>query len=64
MVAHYTLKYLLKSEENYLIMIDNMIHMKYIKQIGEKCMKFWKKEYFSKIKFMKYGQKPRADSNS
>ena len=35
-VAHYTFKYFLKSAENYLIMIDNIMDKKYLSQIGKK----------------------------
>lgn len=55
MVAHYTLKYSIKSAENYLILIDSMMHQKYVSQIGDKSMQFWiKKHWFSNILFSKY----------
>ena len=39
-VAHYTLKYFLKSAENYLIMIDIIMDKKYLSQIGKKMCNF------------------------
>ena len=36
-MTHYTVKYFLKSEEIYLIMIDILIDKKYLSLIGKKC---------------------------
>lgn len=40
-VVHYTVKYFLKSAENYLTMIDSMMVKKYVSQKGEKIVQFW-----------------------
>ena len=50
-VAHYTFKYFLKSAENYLIMIDNIMDKKYLSQIGKKKkVQFWmKNNIFEKL---------------
>lgn len=42
-VVQYSLKYLLRSVENYLIMIYSK--MEYIIQIGEETMQFWIETY-------------------
>lgn len=49
-VAHYALKYILNSAKNYSIMIESMMHEKYISQICEKvCNYEFKKNYFQKF---------------
>lgn len=44
-VVQYSLKYLLRSVENYLIMIYSKMDKKYIIQIGEEIMQFWIETY-------------------
>lgn len=39
-VAHYSMKYFLKSAKNYLIMIDFIMDKKYSNLIGKKMCKF------------------------
>ena len=48
-VAHYILKYFLKSAENYLILIDITIDKKYLNQIGRKCASLYEKLHFRKF---------------
>ena len=51
-VAHYTVKFIFKSAENYLIMIDIIMDKKYLSQIGKKCAILDKKLPFQKSKFL------------
>ena len=48
-VAQNTLKYFLKSAENYLIMIDNIMDKKYLSQIGKKCAILDEQLHFQKF---------------
>ena len=48
-VAQNTLKYFLKSAENYLIMIDIIIDKKCLSQIGKKCANLDEQLHFQKF---------------
>lgn len=52
-VAHYIPKYILKSVENYLVMINSMMDKKFISQIGTKCAILDEKLYFQRFTLVK-----------
>ena len=58
-VAHYTLKYFLKSAKNYLIVIDIIMDKKYISQIGKKCAILDENLHFQKFNLVNINKSSR-----
>lgn len=52
-VAHYIPIHILKSVENYLVMINSMMDKKFISQIGTKCTILDEKLYFQRFTLVK-----------
>lgn len=52
-VAHYIPIHILKSVENYLVMINSMMDKKFISQIGTKCAILDEKLYFQRFTLVK-----------